>query len=49
MKDMNDYEMNEFIIKYVVSSIIKRNYEIAIGDITGLRNQYIQYDLNFYI
>lgn len=49
MKDLSDSEMNDFIIKYFISSVIKRNYELAITDISSLKQQYIQYDLNIYI
>ncbi len=49
MRELNDSEMNDFVIKYFVTSVIKRNYELAISDIATLRNIYIQYDLNIYI
>lgn len=49
MRDLNDSEMNDFIIRFFVSSVIKKNYEIAISDISVLRSNYLQYDLNFYI
>ena len=49
MKDLSESEMNNFIVKAVFSSIIKRNIENAISDINTLKQQYIQYDLNIYI
>jgi Mg/Co/Ni transporter MgtE len=41
--------MNDFIIKYFISSVIKKNYDNAIMDITTLKNYYQDYDLNIYI
>jgi hypothetical protein len=49
MRDLNDTEMHEFIIRYIVSCVIKRNYESAISDIQNLRQFYIQHDMNVYI
>jgi hypothetical protein len=49
MRDLNDSEMHQFLIKYIISSLIKRNYEMAISDITNIRLNYIQYDVNIYI
>jgi hypothetical protein len=48
MKEITDDEMNEFILKYVISSVIKRNFENAITDITNLKQNYTQYDLTIY-
>ncbi len=49
MRDLDDSEMNDLIIKFVVASVIKKNYDMALSDISNLRGQYEQYDLNFYI
>jgi hypothetical protein len=49
MKDLSESEMNNFIVKFVFTSIIKRNIENAISDINTIKQQYIQYDLNIYI
>jgi hypothetical protein len=49
MKDLSESEMNNFIVKFVFTSIIKRNSENAISDINTIKQQYIQYDLNIYI
>lgn len=49
MKDLQESEMNNFIVKYFISSVIKKNYESAITDITGLKQHYLRYDLNIYI
>jgi hypothetical protein len=49
MKDLSESEMNDFIIKFFIGSVIKKNYEMAISDLSSLRNQYIQYDLNVYL
>ena len=49
MKDINESEMNGLIIKFIVSSIIKKNYDAAINDISYLKQNYTQYDLNIYL
>jgi hypothetical protein len=49
MRDLSEAEMNNFIVKFVFSSIFKKNIENAISDLNTLKQQYIQYDLNIYI
>jgi hypothetical protein len=49
MRDLSDSEMHEFIIRYFIASVIKKNYELAITDILNMRQNYIQYDMNIYI
>jgi hypothetical protein len=49
MKDLYDSDMQSFIMKYFISSIMIKSYEIAIVDIGFLKNQYTQYDLNIYL
>jgi len=48
MKDIPENEMHEFILKYLISSVIKKNYENAISDINRLKTFYKGYDLNIY-
>lgn len=49
MKDLNESEMQNFIIKFLIASIIKKNYETAISDLQYLRPNFITYDINIYI
>jgi hypothetical protein len=49
MRDLSESEMNNFIVKFVFTSIIKKNIENAISDLNTIKQQYIQYDLNIYI
>jgi hypothetical protein len=49
MKEIPENEMHEFIIKYFISSVIKKNYENALSDINQLKAFYTGYDLNIYI
>jgi hypothetical protein len=49
MRDLNDTEMHQFLIKYLISSVIKRNYELFYSDVSTIRVNYIQYDVNIYI
>ena len=48
-KDLGNSEMNGFIIKYFISSSLKKNWENAISDIQSLKQTYTAYDLNIYI
>lgn len=49
MKDLIDSEMHNFLIKYLISSIIKKNYDVAITDINAIKQNYSKYDMNIYI
>lgn len=49
LTELSNAEMNDFIIKYVISSTLKKNFENAITDINTLKPKYPQYDLNIYI
>jgi len=49
LKDMGDSELNDFLIKYLVSSVLKKNYANAIDDLHYLNTKYNGYDLNIYI
>lgn len=48
-KEIQDNEMHSFIIKYAVSCIIKNQYDIAISEISRLKNDFHKYDINVYI
>jgi hypothetical protein len=49
MRDLIDSEMHDFLIKYLISSIIKKNYDVAITDINIIKQNYTKYDMNIYI
>lgn len=49
LKELNNIEMNGFIINYLISSTLKKNYDNAISDLTALKQYFTNYDLNIYI
>jgi hypothetical protein len=49
LRELSQADMNNFIIQYVISSTMKRNFENAIADILSLKQYYPNYDLNIYV
>jgi hypothetical protein len=49
MKEISSDDMNNYIYKFFVSCMMKKNYEMAINDITILKPNYTDYDLNVYL
>ncbi len=49
MKDVSSEEMNDFIFKFFISCLMKKNYEIGINDITMLMTTNHDYDLRIYL
>jgi hypothetical protein len=49
IKSLSEPEMHKFIIRYTISSIIKRNWDNFSSDVFYLKNHYTQYDMNIYL
>ncbi len=49
MKTLSDPEMHNFIIRYTIASIIKKNWDNFSNDIYFIRQNYSQYDMNIYL
>jgi hypothetical protein len=49
MKNLSEQEIHNFIIRYTISSIIKKNWDNFSTDIFHIRQYYTQYDMNIYL
>ena len=49
LKGVNEYDMNDAIINYVVSTICLRDFSQCYNIIEGLTQEYGAFDLNFYL
>ena len=49
MKTLSEPEMHNFVIRYAISSIIKKNWDNFSSDIFHIRQTYTQYDMNIYL
>lgn len=47
--DIQETELHSFIYKYVISSSIKKQYDLAISEISKLKQHYLNYDVSVYI
>ena len=43
---VNENEMNDFVIKYFISSVIRKNYSQFVDDVKVIANEYALYDYN---
>lgn len=45
---VNENEMNDFVIKYFISSVIRKNYSQFVDDVKVIANEYALYDYNIF-
>lgn len=46
--DLSESELQVFLIKYVISSILTSGYDVAISEISKLKLQFHSYDISIY-
>ena len=49
LKNLTDSEINKLVIRYVISSVIKKNWDSFASDIYAIRQTYTQNDMNIYL
>mmetsp|Transcript_17678 Transcript_17678/g.18325 ORF Transcript_17678/g.18325 Transcript_17678/m.18325 type:complete len:463 (+) Transcript_17678:3-1391(+) len=47
--DFPEPELHQFIVRYVISCIIKRQFDLAISELTKLKHNFNLYDISIYI
>lgn len=47
--DLSEGELQSFLIKYLISTIIKKQFDLAISQISNLKTHYHNYDISIYI
>lgn len=45
---VNENEMNDFVIKYFISSVIRKNYSQFVEDVKCVEKEYVLYDYNIF-
>ena len=45
---MNENEMNDFVIKYFIGSVIRKNYSQFVEDVKVVEKEYVLYDYNIF-
>ena len=49
IKDVNEYDMNDAVIRYMISSISIRDFSNIYNIIEGLQQEYVYFDYNIYL
>lgn len=47
--EISESELHMYLVKYVIASVIKKQYDLAISEITKLKQHYHNYDISIYL
>ena len=47
--EISESELHMFLVKYVIASVIKKQFDLAISEITKLKQHYHNYDISIYL